>query len=122
MQPKLEHMTRHHINLFSLTSSDWVRPDVGGGLAAAPRGPGARYRAPEWPELLPRQAIGGRDATAQDFYTQSTTSAAVKEAIMSTGSHVDSVHQDSVHRDTVRVGLKTFPVSKHSSSQGFSPF
>lgn len=88
--------------------SDWVRPDVGGGLAAAPCGPSARYRAPDWTELLPRQAFGGRDTTAQDFYTQSTTPA-VNEAIMSRGNHVDSVHQDSVHRDMVRVGLKTFP-------------
>lgn len=51
-----------------------------------------------------------------------TTTAAVNEAIMSGGSHVDSVLQDSVHRDTVRVDLKTFPVSKHKSSQIFFTF
>lgn len=58
----------HSFKLFS--SSDWVRPDVGGGLAAPPCGPSERCGAPDWTELLPRQAIGGRDTTAQNFYTQ----------------------------------------------------
>lgn len=111
--------THHHPSHSFKLSSDWVRPDVGGGLAAPPCGPSARCGAPDWTELLPRQAIGGRDTRAQNVYTQTTTTAAVNEAIMSRGSHVDSVLQDSVHRDTVRVDLNTFPVSKHSSSQIF---
>lgn len=58
----------HSFKLFS--SSDRVRPDVGGGLAAPPCGPSERCGAPDWTELLPRQAIGGRDTTAQNLYTQ----------------------------------------------------
>lgn len=110
----------HDFKLFC--PSDWARPVVGGGLDAAPCGPSARYRAPDWTELLPRQAIGGRDARAQDFYTQSTNTTTVNEAIGSRGSRVDSVHHDSVHTHThtVRVDLKTLPLSKHSSSQIFT--
>lgn len=70
----------HYFKTFFFSPSDWARPDVGGGLAAAPCGASARYWAADWTELLPRQAIGGRDARAQDFYTQSTTTAAVNEA------------------------------------------
>lgn len=96
--PTLENMIVHHIpSLFSL---DGVRPHMGGGLAAAPRVPSARHRAPDWTELLPRQAVGGGDARAEDFYTQCTKS--LTEAVMSRRSRAHSVHQDSVHRDTVR--------------------
>lgn len=108
--PTLENMIVHHIP--PLFSSDGVRPDVGGGLAAAPRVPSARHRAPDWTELLPRQAVGGGDARAEDFYTQCTKP--LTEAVMSRKNHVHSVHQDSVRRDTVRgtysVGVKTIPV------------
>lgn len=51
------------------SSSEWIRPNVGGGLAAASRGPSARCWAPDRTELLPWQVIGARDATAQDTST-----------------------------------------------------
>lgn len=49
---------------------EWVRPVVGGGLAAVSRGTGQRHWAPGWTKLLPRQVISGRDATAQDISTE----------------------------------------------------
>lgn len=50
-------------------SSDWVRSQVGGRLAAVSHRSGPRHRAPDGTELLPRQVISGGDATAQDVST-----------------------------------------------------
>lgn len=42
---------------------------MGGGLAAVSHCPRPRHRAPDRTQLLPRQVISGRDATAQDLFT-----------------------------------------------------
>lgn len=44
---------------------------MGGGLAAPALSPSPGRGAPDRAELLPRQAIGGRDAAAQDAATDS---------------------------------------------------
>lgn len=44
---------------------------MGGGLAAPARGASPGRGAPDGAELLPRQAVGARDAAAQDAATDS---------------------------------------------------
>lgn len=44
---------------------------MGGGLAAPSRGASPGRGAPDGAELLPRQAVGARDAAAQDAATDS---------------------------------------------------
>lgn len=71
----------HAMQMYSLPTppktTGRVGPDVGGGLAEPARGAGPGRGAPDGAELLPRQAVGARDAAAQDAATGSLSARGV---------------------------------------------
>jgi len=67
---------------------------MGGRLAAVSHSAGPRHRAPGGTQLLPRQVISGRDATAQDVATDCVKSETLSnEAFISSWSHIGLHHR-----------------------------